>query len=314
MRKQDIGDIMRLYNNQSGNIMISFVSPYTMLRLFVFTFLILPLKATTRTRIPLTTVTNSTSNSDVPSLKSLSTPFNSTVKSYGFVFEVNTLHDIVLHSIDLHTTNNVTKSIQVRIKSGSSENFNSSTPTWTLVSNATNVVGEKINVGYRTSIPQEDFSPTLLFKDNLYSVYVTLGTPSLLSTTSSNEMNVIVKDEYSLQLLKGSIVERYPSTMTTGGYGCYGAIKYNFNNVTEQALSYPSLLPIRQQPRNDILTNFTSTKTMISFSYKPPYSPIDARGRSEIDESIRDIISENLETKKIHVLALQSIFTEDTGE
>jgi hypothetical protein len=44
------------------------------------------------------------------------------------------------------------------------------------------------------------------------------------------------------------------------------------------------------------------------------YSPIDARGRSEIDESIRDIISENLETKKIHVLALQSIFTEDTGE
>lgn len=327
--------------NTTSKLEASMVSFHVILRLFTFTFLILLSQANARTRFSTTTIT-STFNSDAQVLKTISTSFEGAKKSYGFVYEVNVLHDIVLHSIDLHTDTAIIESLQVRLKSGSSDNFNSSTSSWTLVSNATNIIGEKIETGYRASIPMKDFIPTPLFKGNLYSIYVTLSTPSLLSTIDSSNTQILAEDESSLQIQRGSIVARHPSTVTREGYAWDGAIKYKLKKTPEPSLQ-PSVTPTTQpsikipsqittekptmkptgnpskSPQEDefepmgmvVKYEYTSTKTIISFSYKPPFIPMEDRGKSKIDESLTALLNENLETNRIQIVNLESIFTED---
>ena len=215
----------------------------------------------------------------------LTTNLNVDTGSYGIMFDIMSLKELVMFDISFYTDVTFELNFELYLKEGTYFTSRSNKDDWTMMAS-----GTKKGAGKGTPTSSSGFKPIKLEANKVVGVYLTLDSYDMRHSTTKLNMGDVANSNGDLMIEVGSGVESYPlGNKFTQPRLFRGAIKYfdpNANVVgtdspTEVPTSKPTdestLAPTKQQPKSTPAP--TSTQTALSttlqttFTTDPPLLP-----------------------------------------
>jgi len=179
---------------------------------------------------------------------SLNTPFDADNASFGAMFTIYALKDLMVKSLAFYTT--LTTSVDTRVyiytMEGNYQGKEETPEAWTIICNATILANAE---GKKTLIPAGDstFPQVPIRLGSYQSFYVTLEQPAMHYTNGlSNEtMGDVLVGNQDLELLIGSAVTEFPFKQVKQPRKFNGGINYKLGIPTSAPTMSPTRTPTR---------------------------------------------------------------------
>ena len=188
--------------------------------------------------------------------RTMTTTYEGTKMTYGVMFDIQTLDDVKITGLDIHTNSTNEVTYEIYTKRGTHQQFEEIPQSWTPIASGRT---EGQGVSHVTTIPSNKLESFIIPSNTTQSFYVTLTTPDLQYSEGSMTGSTYLMSS-DMIVMEGIIIDGYPFDINIANPCIWnGAIHYQAkNNVTNNDIS--------NNPRINYSSNTPSTSPDITGS------------------------------------------------